>query len=132
MKNVAATNGQSVSFAALFFGVESTWEGIWAGTDMLLNFYARPPWAQPALVAAVEQTRTGRIQGLHLYASKKCARSKNFLPRSHEEQIAFRPWSSALLPVIDSPRLRSSNSSGASIHESVLSCRSTRFVPIPP
>src|SRR5215467_10408910 len=43
MKNVAATNGQSVSFAALFFGVESTWEGTWAGTDMLLNFYSRPP-----------------------------------------------------------------------------------------
>jgi len=45
MKNVAATSGQNVSFAALSFGVESTWEGIWAGTDMLLNFYARPPQA---------------------------------------------------------------------------------------
>jgi hypothetical protein len=43
MKNVAATNGQSVSFAALFFGVESTREEIWAGTDMLLNFFSRPP-----------------------------------------------------------------------------------------
>jgi hypothetical protein len=46
MKNVAATSGQSVSFAALFFCAESTWEGIWAGTDMLLNFYFRPPLAQ--------------------------------------------------------------------------------------
>jgi len=43
MKNVAATSGQSVSFAALFFGEESTWEEIWAGTDMLLNSYVRPP-----------------------------------------------------------------------------------------
>jgi hypothetical protein len=51
MKNVAATNGQSVSFAVLFFGVESTWEGIWAGTDMLLNFYDRPPEAQSVLGA---------------------------------------------------------------------------------
>ena len=52
MKNVAATNGQSVSFAALVFGLEITWEGIWAGTDMLLNFYDRPPQAQFALLAA--------------------------------------------------------------------------------
>ena len=52
MKNVAATNGQSVSFAALVFGVEITREGIWAGTDMLLNFYDRPPQAQFALLAA--------------------------------------------------------------------------------
>src|SRR5262249_14959018 len=52
MKNVAATNGQSVSLAALFFGMESTWEGTWAGTDMLLNFYDRPPWAVSARDAA--------------------------------------------------------------------------------
>jgi len=43
MKNVAATSGQSVSFAVLFFVVENTREEIWAGTDMLLNFYSRPP-----------------------------------------------------------------------------------------
>jgi hypothetical protein len=43
MKNVAATNGQSVSFAVLFLVVEIAWEGNWAGTDMLLNFYSRPP-----------------------------------------------------------------------------------------
>jgi len=71
MKNVAATNGQSVSFAALVFGLEITWEGIWAGTDMLLNFYDRPPRAQFALVAAEERTRIERIQGLHLCARRK-------------------------------------------------------------
>jgi hypothetical protein len=71
MKNVAATNGQSVSFAALVFGVEITREGIWAGTDMLLNFYDRPPRAQFALVAAEERTRIERIQGLHLRARRK-------------------------------------------------------------
>jgi len=52
MKNVAATNGQSVSLAALFFGMENTWEEAWAGTDMLLNFYDRPPWEQIARDAA--------------------------------------------------------------------------------
>jgi hypothetical protein len=72
MKNVAATNGQSVSFAVLFFGVENTWEGIWAGTDMLLNFYSRPPWPQGVLDAAVEHARERRIQNLHRYATKKC------------------------------------------------------------
>jgi len=39
MKNVAATSGQSVSFAALFFAVEIAGEGSWAGTDIELNFY---------------------------------------------------------------------------------------------
>jgi hypothetical protein len=39
MKNVAATNGQSVNFAALFFEMGSTWEGIWAGSDKVLNFF---------------------------------------------------------------------------------------------
>jgi hypothetical protein len=43
MKNVAATSGQSVSFATLFFAVDIPWEGIWAGTDIELNFYSRPP-----------------------------------------------------------------------------------------
>jgi len=52
MKNVAATNGQSVSFAVLFFVVENTREEIWAGTDMLLNFYSRPPRAKHVLELA--------------------------------------------------------------------------------
>jgi len=71
MKNVAATNGQSVSFAVLFFVVENTREEIWAGTDMLLNFYSRPPRAKHVLKLAGEQTRKGRIQNLHSHATKK-------------------------------------------------------------
>jgi hypothetical protein len=43
MKNVAATSGQSVSFATLFFAVEIAVEGIWAGRDKELNFYSCPP-----------------------------------------------------------------------------------------
>jgi hypothetical protein len=43
MKNVAATSGQSVIFAALFFVEVKTWEGICAGRDTVLNFYSRPP-----------------------------------------------------------------------------------------
>jgi hypothetical protein len=43
MKNVAATSGHKVSFAAFFLVVEMMREGKWAGTDMLLNFYSRPP-----------------------------------------------------------------------------------------
>jgi len=39
MKNVAATSGQSVNFAALFFAMGSAWEGIWAGSDKVLNFF---------------------------------------------------------------------------------------------
>jgi hypothetical protein len=43
MKNVAATSGQSVSFAILFFAGEIAWEGICAGSDNVLNFFSRPP-----------------------------------------------------------------------------------------
>jgi len=39
MKNVAATSGQSVNFPALFFAMGSAWEGIWAGSDKVLNFF---------------------------------------------------------------------------------------------
>jgi len=43
IKNVAATSGQSVSFADFFLAAEITREGKLAGTDMLLNLYRRPP-----------------------------------------------------------------------------------------
>src|SRR5258708_30973661 len=43
MKKVAATSGQSVSLAALFFAVGIAREGSWAGSDIELNFYSRPP-----------------------------------------------------------------------------------------
>jgi hypothetical protein len=43
MKKVAATSGQSVSFAVFFLIVGIAQEGKWAGTDMLLNLYRCPP-----------------------------------------------------------------------------------------
>jgi hypothetical protein len=43
MKNVAATSGHSVSFAALFFALVIAGEAIRAGRDKELNFYSRPP-----------------------------------------------------------------------------------------
>jgi hypothetical protein len=43
MKKVAATSGQSVSLAMLFFAEEIAGEGIRAGRDKELNFYSRPP-----------------------------------------------------------------------------------------
>jgi len=39
MKNVAATRGQSVSFATRFFLVEIACVGYWVGRDRELNFY---------------------------------------------------------------------------------------------
>src|SRR5215813_11999304 len=93
MKNVAATNGQSVSLAALFLAVEITWEGIWAGTDMLLNFYSRPPRRRLFSTMRWEQTRSGRIQGLQLRATKKCIflhiSSSNFACRGGFTPPAF-------------------------------------------
>src|SRR5277367_6356813 len=45
MKNVAATSGHKVSLATFFFVREMVREGNWAGSDIELNFYARPPQA---------------------------------------------------------------------------------------
>jgi hypothetical protein len=39
MKNVAATSGQSVSFATRVFLVEMACAGYWVGRDRELNFY---------------------------------------------------------------------------------------------
>src|ERR1700730_3474524 len=39
MKKVAATSGQSVSFATRFFRVEIACAGYWVGRDRELNFY---------------------------------------------------------------------------------------------
>src|SRR5580693_966559 len=43
MKNVAATSGQSVSLPMFFLAVGIVREGYWAGRDIELNFYSRPP-----------------------------------------------------------------------------------------
>jgi hypothetical protein len=49
MKKVAATRGQSVSFAFFFFVEEIAPVGNWAGRDKVLNFLSRPPSAILAL-----------------------------------------------------------------------------------
>src|SRR5215470_4178944 len=73
MKKVAATSGHSVSLGFFVFAAEMTREGKWAGTDMLLNLYRRPPrrisW--PALREFL-RVRFGSIQGLYPQARKKC------------------------------------------------------------
>src|SRR6266568_3536403 len=51
MKKVAATSGQRVSLATLFFAVGIARGAEAAGSDKELNFYPRPPWAILALVA---------------------------------------------------------------------------------
>jgi hypothetical protein len=43
IKKVAATRGQSVSLAMDLFVVETEREGNWAGSDIELNSYSRPP-----------------------------------------------------------------------------------------
>ena len=87
MKNVAATNGQSVSFAVLFFGGESTWEGAWAGTDMLLNFYDRPPWAPFARDAAGKANALLKNTGSAPARNKKMRRAWNFRLRKLDSRV---------------------------------------------
>src|SRR5215467_10357042 len=43
MKNVAATSGHNVSFVALCFAVGIARAGSWAGNEIVLNSYSRPP-----------------------------------------------------------------------------------------
>jgi hypothetical protein len=68
MKNVAATSGHSVIFAALDFVLEIVLAGSWAGNDNVLNFYSRPPKRRSSLTA--KRIRVCRIQVLHLHARK--------------------------------------------------------------
>src|SRR5258708_20779866 len=78
MKNVAATSGQSVSLATLFFTLGITREGSWEGTDIELNFYSRTPKRKLALAAAVKRVRIRRIQQAPPHARKKCTQAQFF------------------------------------------------------
>src|SRR5260370_29991799 len=87
MKNVAATSGQSVSFAALFFAVGIAREGGWVGSDKELNFYSRSPGRNslaPLRSTALQshsklkRVRIRRIQESPLHATKKCAPARIF------------------------------------------------------
>src|SRR5271169_3081794 len=83
MKNVAATSGQSVSFAFLFVEVTAR-AGNWAGRDKVLNFLSRPPspilaFSQPHAWSAFESCR---IRIFSFDARKMCMEPKIFSPRS--------------------------------------------------
>ena len=75
MKKVAATSGQSVSFATLFFAVEIAGEGSWAGSDKELNFYSRPP--KRTSLAALRKNEFA-FAG---YKSYPCMQEKNAFER---------------------------------------------------
>src|ERR1700677_1260389 len=79
MKNVAATSGQSVSFAFLFVEVTAR-AGNWAGRDKVLNFLSRPPSAILALsqLHAWSEFATCRIRKIILDATKIHAKVKFF------------------------------------------------------
>jgi hypothetical protein len=72
MKNVAATSGQSVNFATLFFADGITWEGICAGSDMVLNFFLSSSRSDSRFPKTAKQGHFRRIQSLHSHARKKC------------------------------------------------------------
>jgi hypothetical protein len=85
MKKVAATSGQSVSFATLFFVAEIVPEGIWAGSDMELNFYSRSSLSKSHSNFALsprKRTRIWRIQESVLHARRKCIELQNFFAKT--------------------------------------------------
>src|SRR5215469_12341181 len=77
MKNVAATRGQTVSFATFFLGEEIAREGNWAGREIVLNFLSRPPSAILALSLPREVERVRLLQlkdtKFHARCKRKCA-----------------------------------------------------------
>jgi hypothetical protein len=79
MKNVAATSGQSVSFAFLFVEVTAR-AGNWAGRDKVLNFLSRPPSATLALSQphSWSEFASCRIRIFTFDARKICKESKIF------------------------------------------------------
>jgi len=76
MKNVAATKGQTVSFATFFLVEEIAREGNWAGRVMVLNFLSRPPSAILALSLPrkVERVRLSQLKNTEIQA--RCKRKR--------------------------------------------------------
>ena len=103
MKNVAATSGHSVSLAILFLAVGIAREGSWAGTDMLLNFYSRPPGAALPLdrLAAFTTRRVAAPQiqsefAFEEYNLHRCTQQKNAFQRIFFAALA--PFSPPVSP----------------------------------
>jgi hypothetical protein len=96
MKNVAATSGQSVSFATRFFGMEIACVGYCVGRDKELNFYYRPP-SDTHSRAAGKRVRNRRIQESPLHARKICM-AENYFLRRLEARGADFSFSLGLVP----------------------------------
>jgi hypothetical protein len=79
MKKVAATSGHKVSFAAFFLVLESTPEGSWAGTDMLLNFYSRPPQRCPRSAMRLDASSLFQNTSSAPACNKKMHNDEDFL-----------------------------------------------------
>jgi hypothetical protein len=88
MKKVAATSGQSVSFAVFFLVEEIAPVGNWAGRERVLNFLSRPPSAILALsgqVLSLERVRKEKNTANPPRCKKNMHASEYFFSRS------FRP-----------------------------------------
>jgi hypothetical protein len=77
MKKVAATSGQSVSLAAFFFAAKMVREGSWAGSDIELNFYSRPP--KRSSLAPLRKSEVAVAE----YRSHQCMQEKNAFERKY-------------------------------------------------
>ncbi len=121
MKKVAATSGQRVSLATLFFAVGIARGAEAAGSDKELNFYSRPPWAILALVAeptaACPQltltARGGTRQWSEFviaeYKSRFCMQEKNARGREifcvRRDRISVSPKRRSCMLLVRSPTL---------------------------
>jgi len=79
MKKVAATRGQSVSFATFFLVVGMALEQSCVGTDIELNSYSRPP-KRSSLSLCGEARSQVQDTGAVSACNRKMLAGENFLP----------------------------------------------------
>src|SRR5260370_22527311 len=99
MKKVAATSGQSVSFAALFFAVGMAWEGSWEGSGMELNFYSRPPKGNSLSPLRLNEFAFAEYKSRHCMQEKNAPSTKYF----RFVQSRFRTVLAPLCELLASP-----------------------------
>src|SRR6266849_3704581 len=83
MKNVAATSGQSVIFAALFFVDGIAWEGICAGSDKVLNFFSFALLCVTLALFSSEQAHRSKNTSSARACNKKMRPNQNIFRTHH-------------------------------------------------
>src|SRR6266852_6034809 len=119
MKNVAATSGQSVNFAALFFVDDIAWEGICAGSDNVLNFFSFALLHVTLALFSLEQAHHSKNTSSARACNKKMRPNENIFRTHHRifVLLAARPCGNFPSRAKLCPLLRTHSHSGDFLNE---------------